>query len=43
MEERAFSQVSITIKSPGPMAIWKFQDKKWAQDVDDELGNYDFL
>ncbi|KAK6073491.1 alpha amylase [Seiridium cupressi] len=23
--------------------IWRFQGKKWARDVDEELGNYDFL
>lgn len=24
-------------------AIWRFKDKKWANEVDDELGNYDYL
>ncbi|KUI66735.1 Alpha-amylase [Cytospora mali] len=24
-------------------AVWKFQGKEWAQDVDEELGNYDYL
>lgn len=24
-------------------AIFKFTDKKWAHDVDDENGNYDYL
>ncbi|ROV92975.1 hypothetical protein VMCG_08977 [Cytospora schulzeri] len=23
--------------------VWKFQGKEWAQDVDEELGNYDYL
>lgn len=23
--------------------IWKFQGKEWAQDVDEELGSYDYL
>lgn len=23
--------------------IWRFQGKKWAHDVDEELANYDFL
>ena len=23
--------------------VWKFQGKEWAEDVDEELGNYDFL
>lgn len=23
--------------------IWKFEGKEWAQDVDEELGNYDYL
>lgn len=24
-------------------AIWRFANKKWAYEVDDELGNYDYL
>lgn len=24
-------------------AVWRFDDKKWAYDVDEELGNYDYL
>ncbi|KAK4145154.1 alpha-amylase [Dichotomopilus funicola] len=27
-------------KDPG---VWKFEGKEWADDVDEELGNYDFL
>jgi alpha-amylase len=23
--------------------LWRFQGKQWAQDVDEELGNYDYL
>lgn len=23
--------------------IWKFEGKEWADDVDEELGNYDYL
>lgn len=23
--------------------VWKFEGKEWAQDVDEELGNYDYL
>jgi alpha-amylase len=23
--------------------VWKFEGKDWAEDVDEELGNYDFL
>lgn len=23
--------------------VWKFEGKKWAGDVDEELGNYDYL
>jgi alpha-amylase len=23
--------------------VWQFEGKKWADDVDEELGNYDFL
>jgi alpha-amylase len=23
--------------------VWKFEGKEWADDVDEELGNYDFL
>jgi alpha-amylase len=24
-------------------AIWRFKDKSWAYEVDEELGNYDYL
>ncbi|KAF4636596.1 hypothetical protein G7Y89_g1482 [Cudoniella acicularis] len=24
-------------------AVWQFENKKWAEDVDEELGNYDYL
>lgn len=24
-------------------AVWRFEGKKWAYDVDEELGNYDYL
>ena len=24
-------------------AVWRFEGKKWAPDVDEELGNYDYL
>jgi hypothetical protein len=24
-------------------AVWRFARKKWAYDVDEELGNYDYL
>lgn len=23
--------------------VWKFEGKEWAQDVDEELGNYEYL
>ncbi|AEO58507.1 glycoside hydrolase family 13 protein [Thermothelomyces thermophilus ATCC 42464] len=27
----------------GEKGVWKFEGKEWAEDVDEELGNYDFL
>ncbi|KAK0610129.1 glycoside hydrolase superfamily [Bombardia bombarda] len=27
----------------GEKGVWKFEGKEWAQDVDEELGNYDYL
>jgi alpha-amylase len=27
----------------GSLGIWRFQGKKWAHDVGEEMGNYDFL
>lgn len=24
-------------------AVWRFEKKKWASEVDEELGNYDYL
>jgi len=24
-------------------AVWRFEGKKWAYEVDEELGNYDYL
>lgn len=37
-----FTGVDFDHKSKSK-GIWRFQDKKWANDVDEELGNYDFL
>jgi len=27
----------------GQSGVWRFEGKKWAEDVDEELGNYDYL
>jgi hypothetical protein len=37
-----FSGVDFDHKSKSK-GIWRFQSKKWALDVDEELANYDFL
>lgn len=37
-----FTGVDYNQKSKSK-GIWRFQSKKWAHDVDEELGNYDFL
>ena len=27
----------------GESGVWRLEGKEWAEDVDEELGNYDFL